>query len=357
MIVQFTVADPSHDEGIRQLLREQPMAGDVRISLQREPGYFAAAPIGGQETTIVAVDEGRVVCVGSVAIRDRYFNGSVTPVGYLGQLRLAASHAGRMDVLRRGYAFFDSLRPTLGAMAFFTSIALDNARALRLLSRAARGLPRYALAGELVTVLLPTRRFRGGFRRGIAGAAGPTLELLNAANPAFQFAPAWTTDDLNRLPDFGLMPLPWPVLGSRDRPAATAAVWDQRAFKQVIVAGYSARLRRVRWLYNAAARMFRGTLLPPVNSVLKQAFVSHLVAPTDRPDLVRRLLWILAPAARLAGIDVLTLSFDARDPRLAPLVARYRPRLYRTQLFTVTWPGDPDVPPDGRLVYPEAALL
>ena len=65
---RFIVATAEHDPLIRVLLRDNPMPGPIRISLEREPNYFAGAKIDGQEsTTILSIENGRAVSPGRPA--------------------------------------------------------------------------------------------------------------------------------------------------------------------------------------------------------------------------------------------------------------------------------------------------
>src|ERR1043166_3096115 len=61
----YSLATRSDDAGIRRLLRENPMPGQIAFSLEREPDYFADGDLAGEEKqTIVACESKRVVCVG-----------------------------------------------------------------------------------------------------------------------------------------------------------------------------------------------------------------------------------------------------------------------------------------------------
>jgi hypothetical protein len=85
----FALATLADDADIRLLLRENPMPGQITLTLEREPGYFADADLPGTEKqTIIANEGGRMVCVGNCAIRERFVNGKPRRVGYLGGLRL-----------------------------------------------------------------------------------------------------------------------------------------------------------------------------------------------------------------------------------------------------------------------------
>ncbi len=378
--IRFAVADDSHDAGIRQLLRDTPMPGDIAISMQREPNYFAAARAeGGEHHAIVAINPaGRIVCTGGVSIRERYYNGTLRRVGYLGQLRLAASHAGRFDVIRRGYRLFREILPTLNLHTCFTSIAADNTRAQQFLERGLAGLPRYEFVGDLVTLMLSTSpsllvgcslsaRARSILRneglqlaQGIGNRLSELVDLVNRQASTFQFAPAWRRDELSQLLSGGqISENSFRVLSDETGPIACAALWDQRQVKQVVVNAYSSRMQIARPFYNLFAELAGRMPLPAAGQPIQLGFVAPLAVPADQPEWLVQLLRLVSASARSAGITAMTVGFDARDPRLAHLVRNFRSRLYRTRLYTVTWQDQPPVtePLDGRLLYPEVALL
>ena len=370
MSVRFLIADRSHDAGIRRLLRETPMGGrDMSVSLQCEPSYFDAVAAEGDHHAIIAIDAGEVVCVGGVSIRERYYNGRLARVGYLGHLRLAASHAGRTDVLRRGYAVLRDLRVSLRPDACFTCIAADNVRARRLLERGIRGLPRYRPAGELATLLF-RRPGRGGFAGSVPTSVRRTLreaglglrhgdadlrplvaDLSRRLSPAGQFAPVWTADPVQDTR--------FRFLLDRRHVVGCAAIWDRRAATQAVVAGYSRRLSMVRRAYNGWVTLSRrGVPLPAAGRTVPQAFVSHVLLPGDRADWFALLMLSLSASARTDGADVMAVGLDGRDPRLPALIRQFRPHVFRTTLYMVDWADAPPAdPPDGRLLNPEIATL
>src|SRR6266487_3858729 len=103
--VRFEIATHAHDAQIRRLLRETPMAGDISVTMEREPNYFAAAEMDGSEhRAIVALHNDRVIGVGGVSVRLRFVNGEPVRVGYLSGLRLAERFRGQALIVRRGYA-------------------------------------------------------------------------------------------------------------------------------------------------------------------------------------------------------------------------------------------------------------
>jgi len=352
--IRFALADESHNEAICRLLRHTPMAGDISVCLQREPNYFAAFDAErSRHWTIVAIDlHDRVVCAGSVSVRRRFINGQNRRVGYLGQLRLAESHAGRADLLRRGFQFFRELLPSIDAELYFTSIAAENTRAIRFLEAGVRGMPCYPLVGNLVTLLLPTIAGKTGSNAAITHGIPNRLDVLNDFAREYQFAPAPTEDDLPEKYDM-------PSIHDASGISACGGIWDRRAHKQTVIAGYSPRMSIVRPLYNAFARSTGRVRLPPPSAELAHAYIYPLASRMDRPDALVALVRQLARVARERGIEVLTIGFDQRDPRLAVLDREFKARRYLTRIYTVTWPAEnsPHATLDDRLMFPEVALL
>lgn len=360
--LRFDIAAVGDDADIRRLLRENPMPGRISLSFEREPNYFADAKLSGEiKQTIVARDGGQVVCVGSCTIRRRFVNGQPARVGYLGGLRLDASHSGRFDILRQGYEFFHQLQADAPADFYFTSIAGDNARARSILERGLPGMPSYEFIGEFVTILLPAKP--GHPVSDVLENQNPTAEqivtLLNNHNREQQFAPCWSADDVTGLGPLGMNLNDFKFVADSGRVDATAALWDQRVFKQTVVRDYAPSLMRVRPLLNLSARFANGTRLPAIGVVLRNVYVSHLALDLNKPNTLIQLIAELRGVAALRKIELLTLGFAANDPKLALVRRHFRGREYHSRLYVVRWAdcGGGARQLDERVLAPEVALL
>lgn len=341
------------------------MPGAISISLEREPEFFADARQPGEtRQTIVARENGRIVCIGTCTVRLRYVNGAPRRVGYLGGLRLAADCAGRFDILRRGYACFRELQAAAPADYYFTTIAADNQRARRLLERNRRGLPAYEFIGEFVTLLLsakPNSAFRAAAaptptRFAAANGVPQFVTASNQHNRAFQLAAHWTETQLLALAPLGLH-LEDFCGGGNGESSAVAALWDQRGFRQTVIRGYSPRLAFVRPAYNLRARLTHRPQLPAPGTILSIATTPAFTAA--QPGDVHNLTVQLLAAANRRGIKLLSLGFAPDDPRLNPVRRHFRCREYRSRMYLVRWPGlgGAAAELDGRILSPEVALL
>jgi len=368
--VCFEVATPQHDAALRRLLRENPMPGQISLSLEREPSYFAAAAIEGPEhQTIVATEAERVICAGSISSRQRFINGTPMRVGYLGGLRMDTSCRGRASVIRRGFERFRQLHEQAGPPIYLTSIVADNRPARRLLESGLEGMPTYRFLGEFVTLVIRRRR-RGDFFRPTAAVrrkvradglhlidgsderAADIVHLLEKDHQQYQFAPVWSANELQ--------PQNFRIAYSQHGTlAACAAIWDQRAIKQTVVRGYANHLRWSRPFINLGAAMLGWPGLPRVGQPIPHAFVSHLAFDPLQPRIDEWLILLSHGPAHTRKIDYLIIGFDARDPRLVHLRKVMRPREYVSRLYVVHWDDGAELARslDDRLLAPEVATL
>jgi hypothetical protein len=365
--LRFVLAMPEHDEAIRRLLRENPMRGTISLSFEREPNFFQSTGITSErDDTILAFSGGRLVCMGRCIVRPCWLDGAVRRVGYLGELRLDASVQGRFDILRRGYAFFRELHRANPADVYFTSIATDNHRAQRLLERGVTGLPAYRYLTDFVTLVVSVPRHaryfsstRFRYENATPSRAGEIAAFLNLHASRHQLASEWTEGRLANLARHGLSLDRIQLAFADKRLIACTGLWDQREFRQTVIRGYTPVLRFMRPILNMAARVFGTIESPPVGSVVAHAFVSPLaIAPEGEKMLPEFITSMFQPAAKL-GIRLLTLGFDAADPRLAIVQRYFGGRVYRTRLYQVRWPEDcsEDCAAAGHLFMPEVALL
>jgi hypothetical protein len=371
---RFVQATKADEAAMRRLLRTNPLAGRIRVTFEREPEYFRGAGIAGaDEQTILAYEGGELVCMGRIAVTDRYVNGDARRVGYLSDLRLDASAQGRYGLLRRGYQFFHRLQAKHPADVYFTSITADNVRSLRFLGRSLPGMPRYEPIGDFETLLIPVPRGRGKSARlaawvaarlaadGLAIVAGsgeylPALvEFLNANARRYQLTAVWTEEKIRSLARHDLPLERFHLLMKDGRIIGCAALWDQRGFKQVVIRGYDPRLGTLRPCLNIAARLFDTPQLPPAGAMLAHGLLSPLAVEPGKEELLP--LLIEAALSLASGLDFLTVGFTATDARLALVRHHFRCRAYQSRIFQVRWNDSPGPVLNGALLFPEVSLL
>ena len=240
---------------------------------------------------------------------------------------------------------------------YLTSILAENANARRLLEANLKGMPTYRLVGEMVTLVMRTRRGPQARARDrlrldratrVMRAANEHRSaigrLLDEDGRRFHFRPCWecegATPGLEPTRDFR-------VALDGDRVVGVAAIWNQLAYKQSVVRGYSPWLSRVRPAANAIAALVGRPRLPAVGESVAIASLTHLAA--DATDvavgLIESLLRIAGRrridppgAPRRRRLDYIIVGLPAGDARLPALRRAFGGREIRSRLYVVYWP-------------------
>ncbi|HSC26207.1 MAG TPA: hypothetical protein VLD67_02975 [Vicinamibacterales bacterium] len=362
------IAGPQDDVEIRRLLRETVFPGDVRVSLEREPDALAAGSIEGDvHHTLVARDRltGRVAAIAGRSVRDAFVNGSVVRLGYFGQLRIDRAFRDRR-LLDAGFACCRRLHEGAGARLYLASVVADNQPARRLLRRRHDGWPCFLEVAGFVTVALTVGRAMGHVPPGIRIVNGSVVGLealancLRRNNRRYQFAPCWSAADLRSpLRSRGLAAGDFVAALRGDGVVGCLACWDQRAFKQVVVRGYSPRLARLRPLVNAASPWTGMPRLPENGTRLDSAYLSHVAVDEDDPDVLQALMTAGCLLAADRGIATALAGFPDGSPLLRRARRSFPHRSYDSVLYVAFWEdGEGDARAlDGRPANPELAIL
>ena len=312
-MISFALASRDDDAGIRHLLASNPMPGRIRVRFEREPSYFAGCAPDTQ--VLVARDGDSVVGVACRSIRRLYINGVAEDVGYLGQLRVDRAYRGQL-LTARGYRVMRELHERSPVSGYYTTIVDGNAQAEGVLVRKSRGvMPRYRFLERLYTLAIPLRS-PSPRRRG-EGSGGEGVPNLSPAYP----------------PDGEIITVP----------GGSAALHDQRAYKQTVIDGYDRSLSLVRPLYNLVAPI----KLPRPNTALNHAYVTHF-----RAEDPHALIEAVVSAAARRGLDHVLFGFTESDPCLA-VARRFRPVEYLSSIYTVAF-DDGDDFHDRLLARPRA---
>lgn len=362
---EYRLATRADEPVVRELLARIATGGDVQLSFRREPDAFGAAFGARAQEFIVARESrsGEPVGLCERVVRDCFVNGEIRALPYLAGLRVVPGFRHRLAVLRGG---FEAVRRLLGNsrdLPFaLTSIMNDNAIAQRVLGANLRGMPCYQPVGEYSTFALSARgraRRFDGVEIGVRDADRDELaDRLLAGGVRRQFASAWTASALrDGAASGGPASGDWLVIRRGGRIRACAALWDQSARRQLVVAGYSRWLARSRGLVNVAARLAGLPRLPAPGEPLRCAYLSHVTVDEHALQDLAVLVDAARARARDLGIDVVLAGCATSGPAAAVVRSLPRRREYRSTLYVVHWADQPVPALDGRPVEPELALL
>jgi hypothetical protein len=367
---QFELAGTNDDADLRHVLAFTPMPGRIGVSLRREPSWFDAAVVDGFSRQVVACRDqgtGRIFGFGCRSLRELYVNGRPTVVGYLSSLRVLPEYRNR-GLIARGYAFFRRLHEDGQTPFYLTTIAEGNETALRILTSGRAGLPAYHLAGRYHTIAIALPRRSGPpklfsaatIRSAQVADVSAVLDFLTTAGSRRQFFPRYRPEDL--LASGGLLrglELSRLLLAERrGRVVGILGAWDQHAYRQQIVHGYSGWMRYVRPVYNQLTWLRGSPGLPRPGQQLRTLMAAMPLVADDDPVIFSDLLTTMRELCRGGPWTHLLLGLHERDPLLA-VALPFQAACYTSLLFLVCWPdGDAArLALDGRPEYLELGSL
>ena len=347
----FRLATPDDDGVIRAMLRDNAMPTWVEMAVEREPSFFAGVNHFGCDWAVIAEDRGDAIGMYTASVLPVHLNGRPERIGYLGGLRVNAAHRRRIRHLREGFATVRRLaQVSLTRPFWFTVIADDNRTARRFLESGIAGLPEYRPIGRVVGHALASSR---GRRRGLWRRAdeGDLEELISFHNGHASAAHCSPVLDAERVRRIGLDA--FVVHEHAGETRGIAALWDQRAYKQLVARRYRRPIGALVPIWNVAARLLRLVPLPRTGGELHQTFIAFLalsdLASSDSAELLRDLL-------TYCRTPVASLTLHASHPWL-PALKALKPIRYPMTIYQVAFDGDDARPLAGRAVQPEGALL
>ncbi len=347
----FRLANQADEAALRQLLRETPMDGPVRVTLRREPDYFAASVVDGPcRQTLVVTDlhSQCVVGMGCRSIRPRYVDGQAAPVGYLSGLRILPEHRSG-TVLVRGYQALRRLHEDGATDYYLTTIADGNRRAVAALTGSRARMPTYFPVGTYHTFVIPLRPRLTSWQssdleiRPLSRNEVPQLiDFIAEMGKSKCFLPCYTQEDFcgpqATFPDLATEDILAAWRGSQL--VATLGLWDQSRFRQTVVEGYRGPVRWSRGAFNVLACCWGWPRFPACGQPTHSLVAALPLAREGQASAFHALLKAAGDYVRqrqpgLRSRSLLVGSFE-RDPLLLVCQGASLFR-YDTQVFLVYW--------------------
>ena len=365
----FAAATDATEPGLRRLLRENPLTGDIRLSLEREPNAFHAAGISGDTFQMMLASGGEprhVIASGGRFELENWINGAPQRIGYFGELRAEGGLRTRRKLLFGSYRKMREFHDAGNVKFYLTTIIEDNERARRLLEAGLGDMPAYRPLETMITFTIPARlgarrlARKHAVRQAFPADCEAIVERLAAHGSRHQFYPVWTQEVMaSETRCRGLDIDDFTVWTEKDEIRACLALWDQRNFKQTVIRGYAPRLGRTRPFFNIVAPLIGRPRLPAPGARLESAFLSHLAIDEDDDEGLVALIAAACGQARRRGIDYVMLGMATRHPLAAVIRKRFPCYEYVSMIYVVFWEDGREAADalDGRLPHPEVAIL
>jgi len=335
------------NEGILQLLADNPQPGPVNLAFERSPDYFHGASVSSFDPAVFVIeqpDQKKLVGVYNIGSRDLFVNGDVQKVHY--------AHDFRIDPKARGgeaiFMAYDRGRRILETAPWTQAVILaDNEHYLRSVRKRMAGLPAFYAAGDIRTSLLTGRKRRLRHNEGLnirmatRNDLGAMQAFYDGEASRRQFAPVYRFADVAEKHPYyrGLDLSDFWLAFDGDELVGLAGSWDQKGFRQTRVAGYNRSLKLARPLYNGWSRMTGGMRLPATGECFNYRMI-HTVMVREQDPLILDAL--LSHLHRCYGpyYDALICAFFEGDAA-ENILAGFSRRVMHSHHFLMTW-GEAD---------------
>ena len=373
MNFSFQLATDRDDADLRHLLATNAMPGRITMTFEREPNYFVGCETMGRSWQVLIgrhQPSGEVAAVLCRATQPRFVNGQIVEIGYLGQLRVAEKYRGRW-VLLHGIAALRELDADGRVSTYLVAISDENRIARGILVDHPRSqFPAMREIGRIYTLgiilskpwttlsLFHRSRSSAQVERGSLARLGEIVAYLGHQGAHRQFFPVYEKTSLSGPATRGFQVEDLLIARQAGEIRGVLGLWDQSGYKQSVVQSYDKSLRRIRPLYNLAARAVGVQSLPAPGDHILSAYASFICVTDDDPHIFALLLGRAYRLATERGYAYLMLGLVERDP-LLPTARRYPHISYHSSLYTACWQGARalNAALDDRVPYIEIAAL
>jgi GNAT superfamily N-acetyltransferase len=314
-------ASQPDNDGLIDLVRACPMKGSIAMLFERSPDFFALSRIQGDGARVCVIDDhepGKLAAVAAMArFNQVYVDGEPRSADYACDLRVHPQYRGT-GLYKHVYDFMVQSSLDEGADLGFTTVMKGNRAMARIVEGRAGVVPyRHitTLRNFTVHFLLPKRPVSGVHVRPATAADIPEMVALwNRVNGQKQFAPVWTVEGFKaRLAiSPGLAIGNYRLAFRGDKLVGLLAIWDQEAFKRMVVLSFTGSAVWMRRVFNPVAGLLGVGKLPAPGNAMPYAYATQLCAETA-DDL--RALYVQA-YNELRGPQYCFIStmLDVRDP-------------------------------------------
>jgi len=322
------------DEQIRSLLRNNPMPGTISLSYEKNPSFFNTLKYQGyKHHVVVAKIRQKVIGFASCSLQKLYINGREQVVGYLSNLRVDKAFQ-RQGVLTNGIKFLKDLKL---ADYYFTTIVDDNVKANKIFKSGKKGFPYFNNLGRLNTYIIFLNRQKHKtniiVEKCRTSQYGQMIEFINRNHSKHNFS---SNLSKGRLSDYGLKPTDFYIARKNNKIAGVVCCWDQSAFKQSVVRGYSSMMHLFRLWHNFTCKINGNAPLPKLNKHINFLYLSFLAIEKDNPVVLNTIISYLK--MRLYQSKYLYLVMGLHESsKLNRVMKHHKHMNYKSMISLVSW--------------------
>lgn len=347
MSTRIELATHEDEAELRKLLVKTAMPGVIRLSYGREPHFFNSLDVLGKynQITVARNVTGNIVGFGIRSLKSMYINGGIQQIGYLSNLRIEKKYRGKL-LLAKGFKYLHELHQDNQCPFYLTTIISDNENAKGVLLNARGLLPIYQPWGKLNTYLIngsyiksSTPNLQIEFAQ--SSHLDEIVKFLQTEGKQKQFFPHYTENDFNQASGLlqGLKDKNILIAKKNHKIVATLALWDQNAFKQILVNSYHPLLNMLRPIYNVYSKIRNKPYLVKPGSLLDFYYAAIVCVKNNDANLFRHILSKAVIYANKHNKLFFALGLHENDP-LNDVLKDFSYKLMQSNLYIVSFSPD-----------------
>lgn len=302
-----------------------PMKGNISLSFERFPNFFAGSAIQCEKAEVYVCrrkDDLKINGVFSVGKSRVFYQNKVQEIRYFSDLRIHPEVQGARVLYQITRYITDHNLLEEGFAQ--TIVFADNNLMLKLIGslnqRAGKlSIFKYYPAGNYNSYMVKFYRFTAKdhwdvtVRNAEENDVESMNELIKSNGSTKNFFPFYDFSKLVSPYYKGLTIDKFYLAISNKEIVGIAGVWDQKAIKQTKVHGYSRLYKIVRPLVNLTAFITGGLKLPRPGTTLNYLTIHSIIIKNNEPIILKKLLQTISNDFVKSGYDYFLTGFDEKD--------------------------------------------
>jgi hypothetical protein len=339
--MEFRLATPDDDDAIRQLLREIPLKGMIRIRYMREPSFLESINIQGVPNfTVLGTVNQKVMAMASLNVQKLNFCGKLVNTGYISNLRFHPDVRHGISLLK-GIRFFEEQTAGLDIDFHYGTLIDKDEKVKKILSSNRARMPYVYDGGRINTWAVPLHKKKRKLRTENSFKFSRVDKENWHEACAFLESEGCNTDFFPEINESNYSSTIYKmdhfyVVYQENKIHAICNAVDLQRHKQYTIEGYSRSFSLFRpflnlWLY---LRKFHG--IPAKSMEVNQIFLGFIFIKNNNCELFKFLLDQICAEFSGSSYHFVTLAFHELNPLNKSLEKRtkigYTSRLYLVKL-------------------------
>lgn len=306
-MISYRLANRADNEQLIAITAASGMPGETPLRIERQPDFFALLEQRGESKVFIAVEDDAIIGVICVSSQQVYVAGSLLPLQYIGDFKVAASHRNRGIGLELCNQLADDLIRTNCDLAFL-NVSKGNTRPLSFF-RNRPGVPDFSDIGQFKIYQFLGRRKTVVHREMEIVASPPTMELINFLAPyyaKYELGPPIGAGHLQNTSIY--------VMRDNGDIVAAICLADTMGVKQNIVTRLSWKMRLVLRCINSISKIAGISKMPVLNQPVKMIYIKYLAVNGSDKRLVRLLVNHARNLAYKTGYSFASIGLHEKDP-------------------------------------------